>query len=164
MKRVWRLFDMVELASKIAMALLIAGMVVLIAAQVAFRYALNEPLAWTEEVARHLMIWAAFLGAAIAYRRRGHLGMDVLVMWLGRRARLAVDVLLQLLAIGFFGLLVFHGIPLVEKTMHQFSSAIRIRMGYVYSSVPAGSALLVLFAIEKLLRAAGAETEAPPAA
>ncbi|MFB3816569.1 MAG: TRAP transporter small permease [Candidatus Methylomirabilales bacterium] len=159
MPSVWRAFDLLETASRVVMALMIAGMVVLIAMQVTFRYALNQPLAWTEEVARHLMVWSALIGAAIAYRHRGHLGMDVLVMRLRPRGRAAVDAVLQLLSIGFFGLLVIHGVPLVERTMHQLSSAIRIPMGYIYASVPVGSALIVLFALERLLQLATAKAK-----
>ena len=152
MQAIVRAFDFLEGAIKILMAGLIAGMVVLIAMQVCFRYVLNQPLAWTEEVARHLMVWSALLGAAVAYRRKGHLGMDILVMHLPLHWRRAVEVILQVLSIGFFGILVIHGIPLVERTMRQFSSAIRIPMGYIYMSIPVGSALILLFAIERLIR------------
>ena len=147
-----RLCDVVEKSIKVIMAALIAGMVVLIAAQVGFRYALNEPLAWTEEVARHLMIWAGLLGAAVAYRHKGHLGMDILVMHLSKPWRRGVEMIVQALSIGFFGILVIHGIPLVERTMRQFSSAIRIPMGYIYASIPVGSALILLFAMEGIVR------------
>ena len=147
-----RLCDVVEKSIKVIMAALIAGMVVLIAAQVGFRYVLNEPLAWTEEVARHLMIWAGLLGAAVAYRHKGHLGMDILVMHLSKPWRRGVEMIVQALSIGFFGILVIHGIPLVERTMRQFSSAIRIPMGYIYASIPVGSALILLFAMEGIVR------------
>jgi TRAP-type C4-dicarboxylate transport system permease small subunit len=99
------------------------------------------------------MIWSALLGAAVAYRRKGHLGMDILVMHLPHHWQRAVEVTLQVLSIGFFGVLVIHGIPLVERTMRQLSSAIRIPMGYIYAAIPIGSALILLFAIEKLVRA-----------
>jgi TRAP-type C4-dicarboxylate transport system permease small subunit len=151
MRAIVRAFDLLEWIIRVVMAILIAGMVVLIATQVCFRYVLNEPLAWTEEVARHLMIWSALLGAAVAYRRKGHLGMDILVMHLPERWKRIVETLLQAISIGFFGLLVIHGIPLVERTMRQFSSAIRIPMGYIYLAIPVGSALVLLFAIEKLV-------------
>ncbi len=152
MQAIVRAFDLLEAAIKIVMAGLIAGMVVLIATQVCFRYVLNEPLAWTEEVARHLMIWSALLGAAVAYRRKGHLGMDILVMHFPALWQRRVEIVLQALSIGFFGILVVHGIPLVERTMRQFSSAIRIPMGYIYASIPVGSAFILLFAVERLIR------------
>ena len=147
-----RLCDVVEKSIKVLMAALIVAMVALIASQVGFRYVLNEPLSWTEEVARHLMIWAGLLGAAVAYRHKGHLGMDILVMHLGKPMQRVVEVVLQLLSLGFFGILVIHGIPLVERTMGQLSSAIRIPMGYIYASIPFGSALILLFAMERFVR------------
>jgi TRAP-type transport system small permease protein len=158
-----RLCDVVEKCAKVLMAALIAAMVVLIGSQVGFRYGLNEPLAWTEEVARHLMVWAGLLGAAVAYRRKAHLGMDILVMHLGKPLRRAVEIVLQLLSLGFFGILVIHGIPLVQRTMGQFSSAIRIPMGYIYASIPIGSALILLFAAEKFAYAWGGREDSSAA-
>ncbi|HEX7551427.1 MAG TPA: TRAP transporter small permease [Candidatus Methylomirabilis sp.] len=158
-----RLCDVVEKSIKVLMAALIVAMVVLIASQVGFRYVLNEPLAWTEEVARHLMIWAGLLGAAVAYRHKGHLGMDILVVHLGKPMQRVVEVVVQLLSLGFFGILVIHGIPLVERTMGQFSSAIRIPMGYIYASIPFGSALILLFAVEKIACVWGGRDESSAA-
>jgi len=152
MHRLIRACDALEKVVKILMAILIGTMVVLIGSQVGFRYLLNEPLAWTEEVARHLMIWSALLGAAVAYRHKGHLGMDILVMQLSRPWRRIVEMVLQVLSIGFFGVLVVHGIPLVDRTMRQLSSAVRIPMGYIYASIPVGAALILLFAMERIVR------------
>jgi TRAP-type C4-dicarboxylate transport system permease small subunit len=98
------------------------------------------------------MIWSALLGAAVAYRRKGHLGMDILVMHFRKPWRRIVEMILQVLSIGFFGILVIHGIPLVDRTMQQFSSAIRIPMGYIYASIPVGAALILLFAVERIVR------------
>ena len=43
-------------------------MVVAVGYQVVARYAFAAPPAWTEEVARHAMIWAGLLGATVAYK------------------------------------------------------------------------------------------------
>jgi len=45
-------------------------MVTCILIQILARYVINEPPAWTEELARHAMIWAGLLGATVACRRR----------------------------------------------------------------------------------------------
>ena len=150
MGKVTRTFDILEKGIKILMAILIGGMVALISLQVGFRYLLNQPLTWSEEVARHLMIWSALLGAAVAYRRKGHLGMDVIVMLFSPQWKRIVEGIVHLLSIGFFGLILLNGIPLVQKTMSQLSSAILIPMGYIYAALPVGSAFLLLFALEKL--------------
>ena len=151
MGKVTRTFDILEKGIKILMAIMIGGMVALISLQVGFRYLLNQPLTWSEEVARHLMIWSALLGAAVAYRRKGHLGMDVIVMLFSPQWKRIVEGIVHLLSIGFFGLILLNGIPLVQKTMSQLSSAILIPMGYIYAALPVGSAFLLLFALEKLL-------------
>lgn len=36
--------------------------------QAAARYLLDQPAAWTEELARYLMVWAGLLGASCAFR------------------------------------------------------------------------------------------------
>lgn len=42
-----------------------ALIVALTIAQVFFRFALNSPLVWSEELARLLLVWVTFIGAAV---------------------------------------------------------------------------------------------------
>jgi len=151
MKQLFELISGFERLVKIVMILLLSGMVCLIFAQVLFRYLLNHPLAWTEELSRHFMIWAAFLGAAIAYRKKAHLGVDALVLQFSPRWQGVMVWFVHLVSIMFAGFLVYYGIAIVKKTMHQLSSALGIPMGYIYASIPVGAAILLLFAVEKLL-------------
>jgi len=46
----------------VALLVLVAGW------QVVARYVLSQPPAWTEELARFMMVWAGLLGASVAYR------------------------------------------------------------------------------------------------
>ena len=58
---------------KAALAISCTGMVVMtgcILIQIVARYILSDPPAWTEELARHAMIWSGFMGASVAYARR----------------------------------------------------------------------------------------------
>lgn len=47
----------------------LVGMVCVIMLQVVSRYGLRQPPAWTEELARYLMVWGGLLGATAAFRR-----------------------------------------------------------------------------------------------
>lgn len=57
----------------------IALMVVVILAQVFFRYVLNNALPWPDEAARFMMLWMTGLMAPMAYRRGGFVAIDMLL-------------------------------------------------------------------------------------
>ena len=60
------------------------AMTVTVLIQVFFRFVLQSPLRWTEELARYLMIWLVLLASSIAMRNRAHLQVDVLTSALPR--------------------------------------------------------------------------------
>ena len=55
------------------------GMTIVVLLGVFFRYVLQQPLSWSEEVARYLMIWAASLAVSIGIMRKEHLGITFLI-------------------------------------------------------------------------------------
>jgi TRAP-type C4-dicarboxylate transport system permease small subunit len=84
---------------KIAIVLCLALMVVLVFGNVVLRYAFNLGITVSEEVSRFLFVWLTFLGAIIAFRERGHLGVDMVVSRLpavGKKACLIVSQVLML--------------------------------------------------------------------
>jgi TRAP-type C4-dicarboxylate transport system permease small subunit len=54
-------------------------MVLLVFGNVVLRYGFNSGITLTEEVSRWLFIWGTFLGAVVALREHGHLGVDMMV-------------------------------------------------------------------------------------
>src|SRR5918994_5521779 len=64
---------------KALIALFLAIMVVLVFGNVVLRYAFNSGITVSEEVSRWLFVWLTFLGAVVAMREHGHLGVDSLV-------------------------------------------------------------------------------------
>ena len=51
------------------------------------RYALNNSLAWTEEIAINVLVVVVFMGAAMCVRTSRHIHVDVLYHYLPPRAR-----------------------------------------------------------------------------
>ena len=58
---------------------LLGVMVVLVFGNVVLRYGFNSGITVSEEVSRWLFIWMTFLGAIVALREHGHLGVDMVV-------------------------------------------------------------------------------------
>jgi TRAP-type transport system small permease protein len=84
---------------KIAIVACLAGMVIMVFGNVVLRYAFNLGLTVSEELSRFLFVWLTFLGAIVAFRERGHLGVDMLVSRLspaGKKGCLIASELLML--------------------------------------------------------------------
>ena len=60
-------------------ALACAAIVVLVFLGVLSRFVFAQPMAWSEELARYLFLWAALVGAAAGCRNNQHGGIPLLV-------------------------------------------------------------------------------------
>jgi TRAP-type C4-dicarboxylate transport system permease small subunit len=67
------------------------------------RYALNDPLAWTEEIARYLLTSVAFLGGSLAVRRQTHIHVEFLYLYFPRGLARVLSPLVDILRVSFFG-------------------------------------------------------------
>lgn len=94
-----RLVDAFFLLLKIIIALLLSAMVILVFGNVVLRYAFNSGITVSEEISRWMFVWLTFLGALVALREHGHIGVDALIRrlpMLGRKACLVVSQSLML--------------------------------------------------------------------
>ena len=67
------------------------------------RYALNNPIAWTEEIARYLLTCVAFLGGGMAVRRFSHIHVEFLYLYYPRSLARFLSPLVDAIRIAFFG-------------------------------------------------------------
>lgn len=146
------------------LALWLAGtclvlMTATIAAQVFWRYVLNNSLVWSEPGSVMIMGWFIFLGAAVGIREGYHLSFDVLLYFLPARAK-AVLYSLSDLAVGTFGAgMAWYGLQLAAKTAGNKLPSLGISGAFDFAPLVAGGVLVVLFSLERLARrAAGLPT------
>ena len=141
---------MAERAIDGAAIALFVGIFLCVFAQVILRYAFNSPLTWSEELARYLFIWCAFLGWIIASRRGSHLAMTFVAERLPLRVQAAVTVGIQVATIYFAWILGTRGARLVANNWDVENVAVPFNLGVVYLIEPvaavaiAGYALLAL--------------------
>ena len=140
---------------ELAVTTLFASLVLVVLWGVASRYVPGvRPSDWTEELAIHLLVWISLLGAALAYRRHGHLGVDYFVGKLDPAARRLSAVCAEIAVLVFSGFaLVFGGSRLVSETLaaNQLTAVLQWRTGYLYAAVPISGLFLCAFVIEHLI-------------
>jgi TRAP-type C4-dicarboxylate transport system permease small subunit len=128
---------------------------------VVFR-ALGRSLIWYDEIASVLLAWLTFYGAALASVKRAHIGCPELVMAMSWRNRRIVNIVAELLVIGFFTLLGFVGLTIMPVlATDALVSLPEVPMSVVQSVIPISSALIVvaeLLYLAELFR----DREAPP--
>lgn len=112
--------------------------------QVFYRYILNSPLIWSEELARYTFIWIVFLSAWYVFKKGGHLGIDFLTnkipqqyqIWVGR----AIDIIILL----FLIIVLINAPSFLRLTYRQTSAALKIPMLYIYLAFPLSCFLMLV--------------------
>ena len=135
----------------VTIGLLLAAMVVDVAIQVFFRYVIENPPTWTEELARFLFAWQIFLAAGLAFGRGSHIVVDALFLVLPGGGRRLLAVATGVIVLGFLAVLVWLGISMVQLTSDTYSTAMHLNMGIVYASLPLGAAISAVYVVMHLI-------------
>jgi len=135
--------------------LLMAVMVLNVLWQVASRYLLNSPSAFTDELAGFLMIWVGLLGASYATGKGLHLAIDILHESVAPAVQRRLDMVINLLIVVFaLSILVIGGFRLVYLTLYleQTSANLEVPLGYVYLAIPLSGLLMTYYSLDNLIK------------
>ena len=140
-------------------------MVLIIIAQVFFRYVMGSALAWPEEASRFLMLWSAGLMIGTAYRRGGFVAIELLVALLPRLLRHLLTLVLLALAMVILwkawqiGLREVTGLAgrfttdsLSLPTSLDFSTWYRVPKSWQMTSMLVGIGAMMVITVELMLR------------
>ena len=130
----------------------IAVMGIVLILQVFSRYVLGKPLTWSEELARYIFIWIAFIGASYGVKNHLHIEMEVIFKLLPKKVQLILQVVFNLIAIGCFAYLIPGAILYTTQQTTIESPILPIPMSYVVISVPIGCVLVILRIILDTIR------------
>lgn len=123
------------------------------------RYVLNSAASWPEPAAVLLTIWLTFFGAAACYRLGIHMAVTVGVSLLPGKSQRACALLVEVLMAVIAVFMILYGVKLCQTTWNNTIADFPfLSVGVVYSAIPFGGALTLLFIIEHLTigRPAGA--------
>jgi C4-dicarboxylate transporter DctQ subunit len=161
-----RILDRVANAILLALAAAFVAAVALNFANVIGRYVFGRSIPGADEVQIYVMVFMAFLGAAVVSWRQAHLRMDVLVRGLPGRAQWllkAAEALLLVVLTGFVCL------QSARYTLTMFELGRRsddagIPMWIPHGAVALGFGLIAMIALRRVGSAVLRRTSAPAAA
>jgi TRAP-type C4-dicarboxylate transport system permease small subunit len=138
------LFEVMDRCINWFLAMLMAGMVAIVSAQVWYRFILNDPLSWSEEAARYLFVWISFMGAAAGVRYQVHLGIDLMEKILPAGSYRLVVIIVNLIIQVFLLMIIYWGFKILGVIQFQESPSMHISMRYPYMAVPMGSIFMLI--------------------
>lgn len=116
------------------------------------RYVLNDSVAWTEEMARYLLICLAFVGAVKCQLIDSHIRLDFVDKYFGRHiGKLKVFALLA--TTSFFGFATYSLWQLIKRTSYQKMVSLPFPKYYLYAVVLAALVVLCAVAAIQTIRA-----------
>ena len=126
------------------MGILVLGMTLVVSISVFYRYVLDQPLSWTEEITRMFIVWLSFIGAYAAMRENKHIGFDLLVASFPQWLRKITDMFGQALIGIFLLVVVIEGFIFSREFLSVTMPYTNISIGWFYYSVFPVSGLLML--------------------
>lgn len=127
-------------------------MVAIIPVGIFARYVLNSALSWPEPVAIICMVTFTFIGAAVSYRAGSHIAVSMMTDRLSEPLRKVCFLLadLMLMAISLF--ILWYSATLCAELWEQPVAEFPLfTAGESYLPLPIGSAITLLFIVEKML-------------
>jgi TRAP-type C4-dicarboxylate transport system permease small subunit len=123
----------------------IAVMSILVIAQVVLRYVFNDPLTWSEEMARIFFIYLSFIGIGAAYGRRRHMFIDAFIIVLPAKMKRAVRYAVTGIASAFLlAVIVITARSMAELYRVDITTpALEYPMAFVYLVIPLGLSALI---------------------
>lgn len=112
------------------------------------RYALNDSAAWTEEIARYLLICTVFVAIAASVRRTRHIHVDFLYRLLPAAAGRVLSTAVDLVRIAFFATAVVLTVQMMLRMSAQQMTIVDLPMNIIYGVCGAGFAAAAVRAVQ----------------
>jgi tripartite ATP-independent transporter DctM subunit len=141
-----------DVLTEVVVVATLAGELLVVIANVLARSYLHRSFLWTDEVARLVLSILAFLGGALAYRRRDHASVRLFINFLPRQAQLVFLALADVLVLLISALAGIASIEFLASSWQERTPVLQLPAALIGFPLPAGMALLVIYAANNLWR------------
>lgn len=144
----WVLANLEEVIASVAIAL----MLIICSCNVFARYVLHNAISWSDEVCVCLLSWTTFVGAAAAYKRNLHYGMDFLIDHVPAGGKRALRIFITLCITGASIFLAWYSLQLTLKAVKVMPYS-RLSYKWLDSAAVIGFTSMALHGLYYLIQA-----------
>jgi C4-dicarboxylate transporter, DctQ subunit len=126
-------------------ALMLAVMFLCFILQILFRYVLNYPVGWTEEVSTLMWIWGVLWGAVFVLDEKDEVRFDIIYSAVKERTRRAFTIVTGLALVVMYAWSLPAATSYVTFMKVERSAYLGIRLDYLYS-------IFILFTVAAIVR------------
>jgi C4-dicarboxylate transporter DctQ subunit len=145
------LSNIIEGIEKYTVMLLVAGMALILFANVIYRYFLNAPIYWANEASIYMMAWLTFLGGSLGLKYKTQAAITFVVERLSVNNKKILSIVTHVLMLAFLGFLLYVSYSWIFSLSGSVSSSMRIPMWIPYSAVPVGLTFAFIHLTEHLI-------------
>jgi len=146
-----RLIETLARASGTLAAWLALALVLVTLDGVFFRFVLNRPLQWTDELAVWSMIWMVWVGAIGVMRRWDHVHIPMFLRLLPLPARMFFIPFAKVLTLICLGVILWYGVIVFQGSFHSHSPSIGVSNKWIKLAIPVGAGMMALCAIHLII-------------
>jgi TRAP-type C4-dicarboxylate transport system permease small subunit len=111
---IWDKFDtQISRVETVLITILLTLMILMAFSQIVLRNFFATGIDWGDALVRYLVVWVAFIGAAIATREGKHITIDLLSRWLTGAGSIAIQALASFFSAVICGLLTLAAIKFI---------------------------------------------------
>ncbi|MDR1933261.1 MAG: TRAP transporter small permease [Spirochaetales bacterium] len=145
MKRVFANFE--EGVSCLALTVVI----VVVFINVIARYFLKNPITWSDEIAATGFVWCIFLGASACYKRKMHIGIDIIINLFPQDAQKIISVLSSIFMLATNLILAYLSLQFSLSASKKLTAILRLSYFYVDISAAVAFGLMSFHASRNLI-------------
>jgi TRAP-type C4-dicarboxylate transport system permease small subunit len=112
------------------------------------RYVFNDSAAWTEEIARYLLVGTVFVGAAIGVHKNNHIQVDYFYRHMPPVMGRAMGLLVDLVRTLFFAAAVVMTVQMMMRLGHVTMTIVDLPMNIVYGVCLFGFAAMLARSVQ----------------
>lgn len=132
--------------------LLIFLLSLLLGVAVFYRYALNDSIYWSNEVARYLLAYIVFLGSTMAHKHNVHIRIDMIFSHISTRIKKYLDIAISLGFIVFWVIIISGCLKLFPLFMMQTTATLQIPYAVPFAALPLSAMIWLLYCIDDILK------------